>query len=224
MATNTTNFDLVKPAGSDNYDIDSFHNGSMDKIDSALQGLGTGLAIISKNNTHGAISSGEYVYVHGHGSLAEGLYKANTNIAANGTLTSSNLTAVSGGLGTQVASLSNQIANIGTQVNGTLYNPACPNQGAETTVALIDLTPGTWIVIATGWSPLGNTSVSSTTAMIGQTSSGSICSATLTRRFNLVGIAKVTTNTQYYMKVTNWESSSKESVETNYTFTATRII
>jgi len=109
MATNTTNFDLVKPAGSDNYDIDSFHNGSMDKIDSALQGLGTGLAIISKNNTHGAISSGEYVYVHGHGSLAEGLYKANTNIAANGTLTSSNLTAVSGGLGTQVASLSNQI-------------------------------------------------------------------------------------------------------------------
>jgi len=114
MATNTTNFDLVKPAGSDNYDIDSFHNGSMDKIDSALQGLGTGLAIISKNNTHGAISSGEYVYVHGHGSLAEGLYKANTNIAANGTLTSSNLTAASGGLGAQVASLSNQIANLVT--------------------------------------------------------------------------------------------------------------
>jgi len=145
MATNTTNFDLVKPAGSDNYDIDSFHNGSMDKIDSALQGLGTGLAIISKNNTHGVISSGEYVYVHGHGSLAEGLYKANTNIAANGTLTSSNLTAVSGGLGAQVASLSNQIAKyayvselsdtVNAGSNGSVVIPL--PAGATTLLALI---------------------------------------------------------------------------------------
>lgn len=96
MATNTTNFTLKKPAYTDTADIADI-NGNMDKVDTALQGLGTGLAIISKANTHDAISSGQYVYVHGHGTLAEGLYTAKSNIAANATLSTSNLSAVTGG-------------------------------------------------------------------------------------------------------------------------------
>lgn len=96
MATNTTNFNLSKPEYTDTADI-AVINSNMDKVDTSLQGLGTGLAIISKANTHVAITSGQYVYVHGHGSLAEGLYTAKSNISANATLSTSNLQAVSGG-------------------------------------------------------------------------------------------------------------------------------
>lgn len=55
------------------------------------------LAIISTGNTHGAINAGQYVYVRAHSTLAEGLYIATANVAANGTLSGSNVTAVSGG-------------------------------------------------------------------------------------------------------------------------------
>ena len=96
MATNTTNFNLSKPEYTDTADI-AVINSNMDKVDTSLQGIGTGLAIISNANTHVAITSGQYVYVHGHGSLAEGLYTAKSNISANATLSTSNLQAVSGG-------------------------------------------------------------------------------------------------------------------------------
>ena len=128
MATNTTNFSLVKPAYSDTADIATI-NGNMDKVDASLNAIGKGLAIISKNNTHDAITKDQFVYVHGHGSLSEGLYKANNNIAANGTLNSTNLTAVSGGLGAQMASLSGSVSalsdQIGNMAQGTnIHNEA----------------------------------------------------------------------------------------------------
>jgi len=59
--------------------------------------LAAGMAILANNNTHAAIASGQYVYVRGHGSLSDGLYMATAAIAANGTLSTSNLTAASGG-------------------------------------------------------------------------------------------------------------------------------
>ena len=64
-----------------------------DQIDAAESAI----AIVSIGSTHAAITSGQYVYVREHGTLAEGLYRATANIAANGTLSSSNVTAVSGG-------------------------------------------------------------------------------------------------------------------------------
>lgn len=70
--------------------------------------LAAGMAILANNNTHAAIASGQYVYVRGHSTLAEGLYTANAAIAANGTLSTSNLTAVSGG---GLNGLLEQIAN-----------------------------------------------------------------------------------------------------------------
>lgn len=94
MATNTTNFNLSKPAYADTADI-AVINSNMDKVDTSLQGLGAGIAIMSKANTHAAISKGQFVYIHGHSSLAEGLYKARSNISANATLSSSNVQAAS---------------------------------------------------------------------------------------------------------------------------------
>ena len=55
------------------------------------------MAYVSNNNTHVAIPAGRFVYVKNHGSLAEGLYESKSEIAANGVLSGSNLTAVSNG-------------------------------------------------------------------------------------------------------------------------------
>lgn len=108
MATYTTNLSLKKPDQSDKIRIADI-NGNMDDVDAAFGAIGTssvatqlgkvesGIAIVSVGNVHGAIAAGEFVYVRGHGTLAEGLYTANSAISTNGSLTSSNLTAVSGG-------------------------------------------------------------------------------------------------------------------------------
>lgn len=119
MATTTTNLGLTKPAYADTADI-AVINANMDKIDTAANGLEAGIAIVSNNNTHAAVSKGQYVYVRNHGTLSEGMYKANSNIAANGTLSSSNLTAVSGGLGADVASNADAVAMLSSELT---FNP-----------------------------------------------------------------------------------------------------
>lgn len=96
MAGSTTNIGLIKPTYSEDADV-AIINENMDTLDSTISALDNGLAIVSNNNTHGAITAGQYVYVRNHESLAEGMYTANSNIAANATLSSSNLTAVTGG-------------------------------------------------------------------------------------------------------------------------------
>lgn len=55
------------------------------------------IAIVANGDTHAAILSGQYVYVRGHSTLAEGMYRAASAIAVNDTLSSSNLVAGSGG-------------------------------------------------------------------------------------------------------------------------------
>ncbi len=52
---------------------------------------------MSNGNTHAAIAAGQFVYVRGHASLAEGLYTASAAIPANAALSMSNLAAASGG-------------------------------------------------------------------------------------------------------------------------------
>ena len=78
------------------------------------------LAIVANGNTHPAITSGQFVYVRNHSSLAEGLYKATAAIGTNATLSTSNLTADgSGGLNdlqAQVNSLNSKL----TQRTGSL--------------------------------------------------------------------------------------------------------
>ena len=114
MASNTSHYNLVKPAYDESADI-AVINSNMDSVDTQMykneQGvnnLQSGLAIVANGNTHAAISSGQFVYVKNHSTLSDGLYTANSNIAANATLSSTNLTANSnGGLNT----LNDQIAN-----------------------------------------------------------------------------------------------------------------
>lgn len=90
--------------------------GLLDHAGDEINALGDGLAIIANGNTHAAIAAGEFVFVRNHGSLATGLYKATTAIAANGALSSSNLTADSkGGLN----SLSDQIGTYNIQVSAS---------------------------------------------------------------------------------------------------------
>ena len=112
---NTSNLDLVKPAGTDHALI-SVINSNMDKVDAyagkvntSLAGVEDGLAIVATGNTHAAITAGQFVYVKEHNTLPEGLYTASSNIAANATLSTTNLTADSkGGLN----ALSDQIATL----------------------------------------------------------------------------------------------------------------
>lgn len=108
MAGSTTNFGLTKPIGTEQALISTI-NGNMDIIDSVMEAEAAGMAIVANGNTHVAIAAGQFVFVKNHGTLTTGLYIANSAIAANATLSSSNLTAdTSGGLN----SLSDQI---GTQ-------------------------------------------------------------------------------------------------------------
>ena len=78
-------------------------------LNDSLSATQEGIAIVATGDTHAAISSGQYVYVRGHGTLSEGLYKANAAIAEDATLTSSNVTAVSAGLGGELATLNSKI-------------------------------------------------------------------------------------------------------------------
>ena len=106
MATYTSNLNLKKPALDDDALITDINN-NMDILDAAANGIEDALAIVATGNTHAAITSGQFVYVRNHSTLTEGLYVASSNIAANATLSSSNLAADSkGGLN----ALSEQIA------------------------------------------------------------------------------------------------------------------
>jgi hypothetical protein len=133
MATSTTNLGLIKPAGTDKIRIAQI-NSNMDVIDTKMGAVGntplqtqittlnttadaieSGIAILATGNTHAAITSGQYVFVRNHTTLANGLYKASANIAANAALSTSNLTAVSGGglnsLKASVDTLNNNLNN-----------------------------------------------------------------------------------------------------------------
>lgn len=132
---NTSNLDLVKPAGTDHALI-SVINSNMDKVDAyagkvntSLAGVEDGLAIVATGNTHAAITAGQFVYVKEHNTLPEGLYTASSNIAANATLSTTNLTADSKGglnaLSEHIAQMvkSSSLVSVTTNNNGTALIP-----------------------------------------------------------------------------------------------------
>ena len=119
----------IQVSGSDSTKIDTALASLTTSINAnaaAIEGIEDAIAIVSNNNTHPAISSGQFVYVRGHGTLAEGLYVATSNIAANAALSSSNLTADgSGGLNALKAttnSLSEQIATLNSNIANLFMN------------------------------------------------------------------------------------------------------
>lgn len=117
----------------------------------AVDKLQHGMAIIVDGDTCAtAVPVGGYAYVRNntHG-LAEGLYQNTSNAAfpvSGGTANSTVFTAVSGGLGSEVASLNSKIVNIGAtqSTNGTVSSIA---NNTNTEVATLSLTPGTYILI-----------------------------------------------------------------------------
>lgn len=133
---NTQNLDLVKPLGTD-HALVSVLNSNSDKIDAyagavnaGLDGLRDGLGILADGNTHAAVTSGQFVYVKNHQTLPEGLYQASTNIAANGTLSTSNLTAdPKGGLNTLSEHIATQTGSLTAGENITLYNTNLSKSG-----------------------------------------------------------------------------------------------
>jgi hypothetical protein len=96
--------------------------GRVTNAENSLAAAEDGLAIVANGNTHAAIASGQFVYVKNHGSLAEGLYVANSAIATNAALTTSNLTADgSGGLNALKAKIGN-VGNTDLQAQVTSLN------------------------------------------------------------------------------------------------------
>jgi hypothetical protein len=122
---NTTNLDLVKPAGTEHALI-SVLNSNSDKIDAfagttntAISAVQNGLAyIVGNTNTTGStLAVGQFVYVKGHSTIAEGLRKVTASISANGSITTSNTAACSeGGLN---ALNSNKLDKTWNAVSGT---------------------------------------------------------------------------------------------------------
>lgn len=99
---------LVKRSGSD-YDAE------WQKLNTATP---ESLAIVSNGDTHEAIASGQYVYVRGHSTLAEGLYTAREAIQVNGELSLSKLTAVSnGGLNALNSIIPVQLIHMGNETD-----------------------------------------------------------------------------------------------------------
>lgn len=145
MASTTTNYGLTKPAYSDTADI-ATQNTNMDKIDTALGGLDAGIAIVANGNTHAAISEGQYVYIRGHNSLAEGLYRATANIAANGTLSGTNVT--SAVMGTALAALSGSTVKYTDVINNLTSSetskPLSAAQGKSLSDQIANVQKGTY--------------------------------------------------------------------------------
>ena len=97
--------------------------GDVSAQNDTINAIEDGLAIIANGNVHPAIANGQFVYVKGHSSLAEGLYRATAAIGTNATLSTSNLTADGSGglnaLNADVASLNRNLANIGNDFSVT---------------------------------------------------------------------------------------------------------
>ena len=119
MASYTPNYNLKKPADADTYDI-ADANGNMDILDSTLHSqneavanVQNGLAYIvgNTNTTGGMLSIGQFVYVKGHSTIAEGLRHVTADIGAGGNITTNNTSACSGG---GFNALNNQISHIET--------------------------------------------------------------------------------------------------------------
>jgi len=67
------------------------------EVKGSLNSNESAFAIVANGNTHATIAKGQYVYIKGHSTLADGLYKATVAIPLNGTLSTSNVSAVSNG-------------------------------------------------------------------------------------------------------------------------------
>lgn len=179
----TENMKTYPPVQADNADkIDAGFGASFDaarNVKSVTDALADAIAIVATGNTHAAITAGQYVYVKQHNSLSEGLYVATSNIAANATLSGSNLTAdSSGGLNSVYSALNGNLNPLTTSKswsdftkptlsNGTHYGDGCHYIKVGCFVAVIisvqfDSPPSNALLwtMPSGYIPVGNVDIS----------------------------------------------------------------
>lgn len=158
MATYTSHYNLTKPEGTERVNI-GIINQNMDTIDAQMYKNAQsiianhgGMAILSNNNTHAAVSSGQYVYVYNHSSLAEGLYVANSAISTNGALSLSNLTVVSnGGLNHVYSTLNSKIPYTKLLTCGPVTSIYITNKSGNSKATFLILTGNTDVIMATAF-------------------------------------------------------------------------
>ena len=153
-------------------DIISTYSGIPGRVTNAENSLAAaqdGLAIVANGNTHAAIASGQFVYVKNHGSLAEGLYVANSAIATNATLTTSNLTPDgSGGLNALKAKIGN-VGNTDLQAQITSLNSKFVIEPVESDNILINGGERSQVTIPvskSGYTPVGIIAVYTTQTQV----------------------------------------------------------
>lgn len=125
------------------------------------------------------------------------------------------------------------IKGTGGEIVGTNYNPALGNNGHEETISVLFLPKGTWLLIATGYSPIqptdgGHAIVSQATTLSFQKNSGGAYvngygMVSLTYAFSLVGVCNTDSDIRVDLVATNWESYSMAQAGTSYTFKGIRI-
>lgn len=112
--------------------------GDVSAQNNTINAIEDGLAIIATGNVHPAIANGQFVYVKGHSSLAEGLYRATASIGTNATLSTSNLTADgSGGLNalkSDLDSLNSNLTNVPVLRESCLWVDSSNTDGVNVTL------------------------------------------------------------------------------------------
>ena len=105
MSSQTPNLNLVLPVGTEKVSRQIINDNNT-KIDTAVGAnsqaiakVQNGLAYIvgNTNTTGGTLAVGQFVYVKGHSTIAEGLRTVTASISANGNITTSNTSACSEG-------------------------------------------------------------------------------------------------------------------------------
>lgn len=124
----TPNLNLYKPDGEDYVSLSRDLNENYDKIDAAvgsnsdaIANLQSGLAYIvgNTNATGVSLAVGQYVYVKGHSTIAEGLRKVTSSISNGGSITTNNTEACSeGGLNALNSKITNITYNVINPLNG----------------------------------------------------------------------------------------------------------
>lgn len=104
---------------------ESVSNGALNVQNDAIKSLEGSIAHIvgNTNSTGAALAVGDYVYVTGHSTIPDGLRKVSSVIASGVSITTSNTSAVPGGIGSEVASLNSNLANKQDKITWQDYNP-----------------------------------------------------------------------------------------------------
>ena len=176
----------------------------------------------TKNITGATIAEDTYFYLNGE------LVRSKADIASGATLTLNTNYEVTtaGGLNEVNRQLKDALNDIGTVIEAVKYNPAVPGGGAQTTVAVLNITPGEWMVHASGWSPIGQATATATHAVIKKYVESSnvlpFMMTSLFTCFDISGYVKITEGTQICLEITNYDGAVSEAGK-SYSFYAVRV-